>query len=207
MPVRRRRTAAIDGDARELILDAAEDLIARQGFDATPTARIAEAAGVPKGLLFYYFPGKADILTTLLRERLPLTPIADVGAVVRPADPAAALVALDAALNLSEHHSQVLRVIVWREAETHPEVRAHQLRLRSSLREIVAEVLHASSEVVLGAAEARAAAAAWVAVMFSAATGERLRLADADAARDGTDLARIAALIVAGLRARAVAPA
>ncbi|MDQ4008407.1 MAG: TetR/AcrR family transcriptional regulator, partial [Actinomycetota bacterium] len=39
--------------SRQRILDAAEDLFARDGFDATPTARIAKKAGVPKGLVFY----------------------------------------------------------------------------------------------------------------------------------------------------------
>jgi AcrR family transcriptional regulator len=40
-------------EARERILDAAEDLFAADGFDATPTARIARRAAVAKGLLFY----------------------------------------------------------------------------------------------------------------------------------------------------------
>src|SRR5674476_1237592 len=52
------------GDARERILDAAEDLFAADGFDATPTARIARRAAVAKGLLFYYFPRKMDLLRT-----------------------------------------------------------------------------------------------------------------------------------------------
>ncbi len=76
---RRRRSAKIDGDARELILDAAESLIAVHGFDATSTASIASAAHVPKGLVFYYFPSKTDILLALLSERLPTEPFGDVG--------------------------------------------------------------------------------------------------------------------------------
>ena len=48
--------------ARDRILDAAEELIAEAGYDATPTARIAERAGVAKGLVFYYFPCKDDVL-------------------------------------------------------------------------------------------------------------------------------------------------
>lgn len=42
----------VGGDARERILDAAEDLFAVDGFDATPTSRIAHRAAVAKGLLF-----------------------------------------------------------------------------------------------------------------------------------------------------------
>jgi hypothetical protein len=61
-------------DRRERILSAAADLFADEGYDATPTSRIAEQAGVPKGLGFYYFPRKRDVLTTLLEERIPETP-------------------------------------------------------------------------------------------------------------------------------------
>src|SRR5665811_439287 len=60
------------GQARERILDAAEDLFAADGFDATPTSRIAGRAAVAKGLLFYYFPRKMDLLRTLFVERLPV---------------------------------------------------------------------------------------------------------------------------------------
>ena len=76
-------------DRRTRILDAAEELFAVDGFDATPTARVAEAAEVPKGLVFYYFPHKIDLLLTLLQERLP-TPTKDtLAGVVRRGDPAA----------------------------------------------------------------------------------------------------------------------
>ncbi|WP_227878491.1 helix-turn-helix domain-containing protein [Arthrobacter dokdonensis] len=65
----------IRGDARRLILDSAQELIAEHGFNGTSTAAIAQSAGVAKGLLFYYFPTKADLLAALMAERLPLTPL------------------------------------------------------------------------------------------------------------------------------------
>ena len=60
----------VDGTARERILLAAQELFAESGFDATPTSRIAERAGVPKGLVHYYFRRKTDLLVALI-ERLP----------------------------------------------------------------------------------------------------------------------------------------
>jgi AcrR family transcriptional regulator len=45
-------------------------LFAEQGFDTTPTSRIAERAGVPKGLVHYYFRRKPELLVALI-ERLP----------------------------------------------------------------------------------------------------------------------------------------
>jgi hypothetical protein len=69
------------GEARERILDAAEDLFAADGFDATPTSRIAHRAAVAKGLLFYYFPRRIDLLRTLFLERLPVHSISSLAGI------------------------------------------------------------------------------------------------------------------------------
>ena len=81
-------------DARERILDAAEDLFAADGFDATPTSRIAHRAAVAKGLLFYYFPRKMDLLRTLFRERLPMQPLSGIIGIAVKGDMAGSLVRL-----------------------------------------------------------------------------------------------------------------
>ena len=60
----------MEDSAKERILAAAEELFADSGFDATPTSRIAERAGVPKGLVHYYFNCKKDLLAALV-ARLP----------------------------------------------------------------------------------------------------------------------------------------
>ena len=49
-------------DRRTRILDASEQLFAESGFDATPRARSRILAEVPKGLVFYYFPHKIELL-------------------------------------------------------------------------------------------------------------------------------------------------
>ena len=48
--------------ARALILEAAVDLFAEQGYDATPVQQIVEKAGVTKGALYHHFSAKEDIL-------------------------------------------------------------------------------------------------------------------------------------------------
>ncbi|SEK78725.1 TetR/AcrR family transcriptional regulator [Rhodococcus maanshanensis] len=195
---RQRRTASVDGDARELILDAAEELIAESGFDATSTAAIAKQAGVPKGLVFYYFPTKSAILTTLIAERLPAEPLADVAGLVVTGEPESTLVNLEAALNLRDHHSSVMRVIIWREAETHPAVRAHLRRFRTYLHDATVEVLRASSPVAVSARVLDSCATTWVAAMFSVASIDRLR--DLDGTREHReDLGGVARVVAAGL--------
>ncbi|MFC7449113.1 TetR/AcrR family transcriptional regulator [Rhodococcus daqingensis] len=195
---RQRRTASVDGDARELILDAAEELIAESGFDATSTAAIAKKAGVPKGLVFYYFPTKSAILTTLIAERLPAEPLADVAGLVVTGEPESTLVNLEAALNLRDHHSSVMRVIIWREAETHPAVRAHLRRFRKYLHDATVEVLRASSPVAVSARVLDSCATTWVAAMFSVASIDRLR--DLDGSLEHReDLGGVARVVAAGL--------
>jgi AcrR family transcriptional regulator len=106
--------------ARERILQAAEELFAAAGFDATPTSRIAERAGVPKGLVHYYFKRKPDLLPALV-ERLTdeHVPLAEV---VVPGDLEESLHRLVDALDRALGSSAVLSHLLWREADTHPDV-------------------------------------------------------------------------------------
>lgn len=108
------------GPARERILQAAEELFAESGFEATPTSRIAERAGVPKGLVHYYFKRKPDLLAALV-ERLADDPV-ELAAVVVPGDLAESLHRLVEALDRAQDASAVLSHLLWREADTHPDV-------------------------------------------------------------------------------------
>ncbi|WP_408016126.1 TetR/AcrR family transcriptional regulator [Rhodococcus artemisiae] len=184
--------------ARTRILDAAEALFAEQGFDSTATTAIATAAHVPKGLIFYYFPTKEAILDALIAERLPTEPISDVVALVAPGDPATSLVNLDTALNLGQNDSSVLRVIIWREAETHTDVRTHVRTLRAHLHDTTMRVLQASSPAPVSVSAVRTAATAWVSAMLSAATTDRLFGRDG-LPRAHEELQNVARLIAAGM--------
>lgn len=160
-------------DRRTRILDAAEELFAVDGFDATPTARVAEAAGVPKGLVFYYFPHKIDLLLTLLKERLP-TPTKDaLAGVVHRGDPAGSLLAMHRRLGLADHESLVLRTVIFRESSTHPEVREHLRQLRASLVELTDAALEQAVEWTVALPLRRQAAETFVSVMLDHANAGR----------------------------------
>ncbi len=110
-----------DPSARERILSAAEELFAESGFDATPTSKIAARAGVPKGLVHYYFQRKPDLLSALV-GRLPDERV-DPANVVVPGDVAASLRRLVAELDSRMRASYLLSHLLWREADTHTAVR------------------------------------------------------------------------------------
>ena len=55
---------------RELILGAANRVFARAGFNGATTAAIAEAAGLPKANLHYYFGSKQELYREVLARTL-----------------------------------------------------------------------------------------------------------------------------------------
>ncbi|WP_040798740.1 TetR/AcrR family transcriptional regulator [Nocardia higoensis] len=195
----RRRRAARDGDARELILDAAEDLFAAHGFDATPTSAVAAAADVPKGLVFYYFPTKDAILSALVSERVPAQPVPDIGSVVLPGDPATSLLNLHSALNPCDHHTSVLRVILWREADTHPDVREQLRRLRDHLLEVTTRVLQASAPSPVEPGTLRACALTWVSAMFTVTGSDRLHALGGLPLPTAEEVLGVAKVVAAGM--------
>lgn len=117
------------GDARTRILDAAEELFAGGGYEATPTAVIAKLARVPKGLVFHYFPKKIDVLVALIDERTLVEEGREVDAV--PGDPAGTLSKL--ARKLPLRASPAMRRILFREADTHGSVKERLGRLNGEL--------------------------------------------------------------------------
>ncbi|MCH6469888.1 TetR/AcrR family transcriptional regulator [Sinomonas terrae] len=190
-----------EGRARTRILDAAEHLFAQRGFDATATSAVAKAAQVPKGLLFYYFPTKKDILSALVGERLGFDTI-DVGPLTAPGDPVQSLLNLSEKLFEAQAASAVLRVILWREELTHPEVKANLAAHRQSLYAAIEQVLTRSlSGSEIDPKALRAAALAWVAMVTTKPLEDQLRGSGAMKVRDPRDdLASVAELLCAGLR-------
>jgi AcrR family transcriptional regulator len=159
--------------SRGRILDAAQHLIARNGFDATPTARIAAHAKVAKGLLFYYFPRKIDLLRCLLTERLPTPPVSLSTGIAQPGDLPGSLVRLAQSYTVTQSQSPDVTAIVFREAGTHPEVAQHLRALRDGLVELTERVLDAASLDTLDRHRRHGAADTYVAVLLHDANARR----------------------------------
>jgi AcrR family transcriptional regulator len=178
---------------RERILDAAEQLFAHHGFDATPTARVAAEAGVPKGLLFYRFARKIDLLTALFAECMPAAMPHEAGEVVAAGDVTGSLLALLDRLEASRQRSSLVRTILWREADTHPEVARRLHACHDELVGFATEVI-GLADPASDPDRRHAAALAWAGTITMALNTKRLGSVD-------HDLPTVAALLAAGLRA------
>lgn len=162
----RRSASAATGDsgARTRILDAAEELFAEHGYDATPTARLARRADVPKGLVFHYFPRKIDVLVALIEERTEVLTVSEHDLQATPGDAAGALSRLAGRFPL--HASPAMRRILFREADTHRSVRDRLGRLNGEVAAHARRVLELTLPGARGDAARLEVAAATFAVVL-----------------------------------------
>lgn len=58
------------GDKKQLILDRAAALFARQGFEGTTMIDVARACGTSKSHLYHYFARKEDLLFAIISEHI-----------------------------------------------------------------------------------------------------------------------------------------
>jgi AcrR family transcriptional regulator len=79
-PVRRPKK-----DRRSELIAAASRVVAREGIERTTTRRIAEEAGVPPGLVHYWFATMDELIEAVIEQAL-LTPVQDAVAEARASD-------------------------------------------------------------------------------------------------------------------------
>jgi AcrR family transcriptional regulator len=131
--------------ARERILATAERLFAERGFDRTSTARIAAAAGVPHGLIFYHFKTKMELLLAVTRDdRLAalddVVPPVVAGLTLEPA-----VAALWERLSCVLGEPSAIRKIILQEAGAHPEIQARAREYQDRISAMVAGYLARAS--------------------------------------------------------------
>ncbi len=137
-------SSPVRGEGRQRILSAATDLFARQGYEATSTRQIAEAAQVTKGALYHWFDSKQELLICVYRDllaeqtgRLAAIAAADAPVVSRIHDAALYLVA-----HIADHHEPLT---VWArsqhllDGEPAAAIRADRRRYHEMFRSLLAE--------------------------------------------------------------------
>lgn len=125
-------------ETRQRILDAAQHLFAKHGFDATSTKAIAQLAEVPAGLIFYYFPTKKAVLENLLEERNMFPKLHAVMDVPHDVDIRSTLIQIGLHyLETSKRYPEVPQILL-REFRSHPEVEEHFEAFREELILLIA---------------------------------------------------------------------
>jgi AcrR family transcriptional regulator len=99
--------------SRELVLDAAERVMAEQGFEAATLGRVVEEAGIPLSSVYHYYGSKDGILLAVM-ERGAERFFADLPEwnrrIGRPADHLATV--LSTAAQTLERHPNFLRLLI-----------------------------------------------------------------------------------------------
>src|SRR6187397_1398506 len=54
--------------SREAVLDAAERLMAEQGYEAATVSRLVEEAGIPPSSIYHYFGSKEGVLLAVMER-------------------------------------------------------------------------------------------------------------------------------------------
>ena len=99
------RTRVPRGEARDRIVAAATELFGRQGYEATTTRQIVEAAQVTKGALYHWFSSKEELLTSIYRELLAeqTSRLKTIAAAGSPADVRLHLAVTDLFAHMDDH--------------------------------------------------------------------------------------------------------
>ncbi|SFD07375.1 TetR/AcrR family transcriptional regulator [Streptomyces aidingensis] len=99
--------------SRERLLEAAVELVAERGCEATTLGDIAARAGTARGLISYYFPGKRQLLQSAVHRLMRLTVAAALEREPRPRGPEAGpellARAIDAVLGLARERPVLMR--------------------------------------------------------------------------------------------------
>ena len=206
----RTRAARAQGrEAREELLSAALQVFARRGFREASVDEIAAEAGYSKGALYWHFPGKEELLTVLLEERID-PPLRDRVALLASAPPERDM-SVEATREFARQLSEAREALLlereyWGLAIRDPELRARYVERQTELRDALAAAMKARARH-LGTPELTMPAEDVARIVMSIIGGLAIdELIEPNSVRPEL-LGEALAIIYAGLVARAQAPA
>ena len=148
-PRRDRRTRAAraeGGESREELLSAALRVFAGSGYRDASVDEIAAEAGYSKGALYWHFSGKAELLSTLIEERID-RPMREMVALLASAPPERDM-SIEAAREFARQLDEQREALLldreyWSLAIRDPELRARYAERQTTLRRDMASALEA----------------------------------------------------------------
>ena len=151
------------GDSRRELISVAIDCFARHGYHATSIDRIARAAGVTKGALYYHFRDKEALLFGALDDRVSGFEQRVVERVTSLKDPVAALHAVGAICveqATRSNHRRFLLTLMVEALDTHPALSERFRQMMKRFREFLANTVRIGQRRGLFRKDADAALAA-----------------------------------------------
>jgi AcrR family transcriptional regulator len=137
--------------SREAVLDAAERLMAEQGYEAATVARLVEEAGIPPSSIYHYFGSKEGVLLAVMErgaERF-FEALPDIDRRVgSQAEHLQALV--DTIATTLEEHPDFLRILVVEAAQPFSAGQGEVHRVVNRVREMALVRLREQMEIVFG---------------------------------------------------------
>jgi AcrR family transcriptional regulator len=137
--------------SREAVLDAAERLMAEQGYEAATVARLVEEAGIPPSSIYHYFGSKEGVLLAVMEwgakrffEALPI-PDRRIGSQL---DHLRALV--ETVATTLERHPDFLRILVVMATQPINAGEGEVHRVVNRVRELALVQLHQQMRIVFG---------------------------------------------------------
>ena len=136
-------------ESRRDLMDVAIDCFARYGYQATSIDRIAKAAGVTKGALYYHFKDKEDLLFAAVKQRIgqferrvvgDLTPIADAADALRQ------LGRLCLEHATKSNHRRLIVTLMVEALDTNPRLTAQFRDMMHRFREFLREIVRLGQE-------------------------------------------------------------
>jgi TetR/AcrR family acrAB operon transcriptional repressor len=131
-------------DSRRELISIAIDCFARDGYHATSIDRIARAAGVTKGALYYHFRDKEALLFGALDDRVSGFEQRVVERVTRLKDPVAALYAVGEICveqATRSNHRRFLLTLMVEALDTHPALSERFRQMMKRFREFLANTV------------------------------------------------------------------
>ena len=158
---------------RQLLLDAAAELIAELGWGQVTTRAIAERAGLPHGAVSYHFQGKQELLTEAALQAIErLFPLNELAAIKTLEDLLPLIQSWLGAPDSTNSVGADVLLEAMREAKRNLMLRRRLAMILSDYRQVVAELAHA--EQLRGAV--RAAPTPLALATLIAAVGDGLLL-------------------------------
>lgn len=146
---------------RAVLLGAAQDIFAVNGYHATAMDEIAERAGVSKPVLYQHFPSKLELYLALVQTHVDELVRLVVDAIAStPDNKRRVRAAIGAYFDFVDREGQAFRLVFESDLRTEPAVQAAIDQANTACAEAIARVI--SSDAGLDERQARLLAVGWV---------------------------------------------